>query len=115
LSSRHNVPIVDADLLAREVVEPGTRALRQIVKAFGSEILTEDGRLNRPALGRIIFNDAEKRKVLNKIVHPAVHRAMIWAILKLWISGHKWCVLDVPLLIEGGLWKWVAKVVLVYW
>jgi dephospho-CoA kinase len=115
LSSRHGIPIIDADVIARQVVEAGTPALSQIVSAFGVDILTEVGTLNRQKLGQIIFNDPDKRKILNKIVHPAVQRAMMWETFKLWIAGHKWCVLDVPLLIEGGLWKWVAKVVVVYW
>lgn len=114
LASQHGVPVVDADLLARKVVEPGTRALRQIVKAFGPDILTVEGSLDRAKLGKVIFNDSKKRQTLNNIVHPAVHRVMLWAIFKLWITGHKWCVLDVPLLIEGGIWKWVAKVIVVY-
>lgn len=77
-------------------------------------MLLPDGMLDRPKLGSIVFNDEEKRKLLNKIVHPAVTRMIFWSVFKCWIRGEKCCILDVPLLIEGGLWKWVGKVVLVY-
>lgn len=111
----HRIPIVDADILARQVVEPGTTGLKRIVKAFGTDILLPDGTLDRKKLGSIIFNDETKRRILNSIVHPAVQRAMLLGVLKLWIRGEKYCFLDVPLLIEGGLWKWVAATVVVFW
>jgi dephospho-CoA kinase len=66
--------VVDADAIAREVVEPGTPGLAQIVEAFGPDVLSADGSLNRPALGAIIFADAESRAILNDITHPAVWR-----------------------------------------
>ncbi|WP_167050907.1 dephospho-CoA kinase [Salinibacterium sp. ZJ77] len=66
--------VVDADVVAREVVEPGTPGLAQIVEAFGPEVLAADGSLNRPALGAIIFADAGARSILNGITHPAVWR-----------------------------------------
>lgn len=52
---------------------------------------------------------------MNKIVHPAVRKEMVWEVARYWLAGHKVCVLDVPLLIEAGLWKWCSKVVVVYW
>jgi dephospho-CoA kinase len=64
--------VVDADVLAREVVEPGEPALDQIRETFGEAVLREDGSLDRPALGRIVFADPERRHLLNGIVHPAV-------------------------------------------
>ncbi len=68
--------VVDADALAREVVEPGEPALAAILDAFGDDVVREDGTLDRPALGRIVFADPERRHVLNGIVHPAVlHRS----------------------------------------
>jgi len=107
-------PIVDADLLAREVVLPGTSAYTAIVKAFGEDVLQPDGYLDRKKLGSVIFNDEEKRKQLNGIVHPAVRKAMIWGVVKAWFMGEKVCIVDVPLLIETGMWKWVGKVIVVY-
>jgi len=64
--------IVDADQIAREVVQPGEPALDQIAEAFGPEVIAEDGSLNRPALGAIVFSDEEKRQLLNSITHPAI-------------------------------------------
>lgn len=110
-----NIPIVDADVIARQVVEPGTPALAKIRKAFGDEVILPNGGLDRKKLGSIIFNDETKRKQLNKIVHPAVRKAMLWQVLGFWIRGYKYCVMDVPLLVEGGLWQWVGLVVVVYW
>jgi dephospho-CoA kinase len=115
LKSQHGIPIIDADALARQVVEPGTRAYSKIVSHFGQDVVQLDGALDRTKLGEIIFNDSAKRKTLNEIVHPAVSRAMIIQILKCWLGGHKICVLDVPLLIEAGIWKWVGCVAVVYW
>lgn len=115
LLASHGIPIIDADVLAREVVAPGTRGLRRIVSVFGREVLRPDGTLDRPKLGEVIFNDEAKRKRLNAIIHPAVRRAMIWRVVKCWLRGERMCVLDVPLLIEVGLWKWMAWVVIVYW
>lgn len=112
---QRGVPVIDADVLAREVVMPGTPGLRAIVSEFGPDVLQEDGSLDRPKLGSIIFNDERKRKKLNAIVHPAVRKAMVWAVLKHWVKGDRACVLDVPLLIESGIWRWVGKVVVVYW
>jgi dephospho-CoA kinase len=115
LLASHGIPIIDADVLAREVVGLGTRGLSQIISAFGRDILQPDGTLDRPKLGELIFdNDIERRK-LNAIVHPAVRRAMIWKVIKCWLRGEQMCVLDVPLLIEVGLWKWMGWVVVVYW
>lgn len=64
--------VVDADVIAREVVEPGTPALAQIVEAFGPGVLSADGALDRPALGAIVFGDPEALRTLNGITHPAV-------------------------------------------
>jgi len=114
LLKSYGIPIIDADVLARDAVAPGTTDLKKIVAEFGREVLLPDGSLNRPKLGEVIFNDEAKRKKLNNIIHPAVQRAMLWNVLKLWLRGEKLCVLDVPLLIEAGLWKWMGWVVVVY-
>ena len=110
-----NIPVVDADLLARQVVEPGTPALKAIVSTFGHEVLLPDGTLNRKMLATIAYNDETKMKLVNKIVHPAVRKALFWQTMRYWIRGYKYCVLDVPLLIEGGIWQWIGLVVVVYW
>jgi dephospho-CoA kinase len=109
------IPVIDADILARQVVRPGTRALNKIVSTFGSEVLQEDGTLDRAKLGAIVFHDEEQRRKLNAIIHPAVRWGMAMAVLKCWFRGERICVLDVPLLIETKLYLWVARVVIVYW
>ena len=70
--AEHGAVVVDADVLAREVVEPGTPALAAIADRFGSDVILPDGGLNRPALGAIVFTDPEARLALNGITHPAV-------------------------------------------
>ncbi|EIW73979.1 dephospho-CoA kinase [Coniophora puteana RWD-64-598 SS2] len=114
LFKERGLSVIDADIIAREVVQPGTRGLSQIVSTFGRDILLPDGSLDRKKLGAIIFNDPFKRKQLNAIVHPAVSRAILWSVLKSWIRGNRICIVDVPLLIEGGMYKWMGRVVVVY-
>lgn len=115
LSQRHNLPIIDADMLARDALAPGSSGLKTVISHFGADrILHPDGTLNRGALGDIVFRDADERRFLNGVVHPRVRRAMFMGILKAWLRG-EWCVVvDVPLLIEAGLWKWVGEVVVVF-
>ena len=115
LQSEYNVTVIDADKIARDVVLPGTPALRKIAAHFGQDVLLPDGSLDRPKLGSVIFGDSEKRRVLNSIIHPAVRRAMLWEVAKSWLFGKRFCVIDVPLLIETGLAKWVGLVVVVSW
>ncbi|MEV5152276.1 dephospho-CoA kinase [Streptomyces werraensis] len=93
--------LIDADRIAREVVEPGTPGLAAVVKAFGEEILTQDGSLDRPRLGALVFNDPEKLATLNSIVHPLVgarSRELEEAAPDDAVVVH-----DVPLLTENGL------------
>ncbi|KAF8637737.1 hypothetical protein AX17_002612 [Amanita inopinata Kibby_2008] len=116
LQEEHRVSVIDADLLARQVVEPGTRAYRKIVRAFGSEVLLSNGsgQLDRKRLGQVVFGDERKRRELNRIVHPEVRKGMVWEVVKCWVRGERWCVVDVPLLVESGIWRWVGQVVVVY-
>src|SRR5690625_149075 len=72
-----HIPVIDADKVSREVVEPGKSAYHEIRRVFGQEIFKEDQTLNRKKLGAIIFADEEKRKQLNAIVHPAVRKEML--------------------------------------
>ncbi|MER7763433.1 dephospho-CoA kinase [Streptomyces sp. NPDC097619] len=93
--------IVDADRIAREVVEPGTPGLRAVVEAFGESVLTPEGTLDRPALGAIVFADPEKLRVLNGLVHPLVGARS--AELEAAAGPEAIVVHDVPLLAENGL------------
>lgn len=111
-SPPYSLPVIDADVIARQVVEPGTKAYGKIVDYFGEStpdlLLDEPNKpLNRPALGRRVFGDSEERKrdraVLNGIVHPAVRMEMYKRLLRHYIHGCWAVVLDVPLLFESGL------------
>jgi dephospho-CoA kinase len=97
----HGAVLIDADRIAREVVEPGTPGLAAVVEAFGSDVLAPDGALDRPALGAIVFADADRLAVLNSIVHPLVGARS--AELEAAATGDSVVVHDVPLLAENGL------------
>lgn len=92
--------VIDADQLARDVVAPGTAGLGEVVAAFGSEVLAADGSLDRPALGRIVFADEERRRRLEEIIHPRV-RALS-ARLEDAAPPDAVVVHDIPLLVETG-------------
>ncbi|MGW6566158.1 dephospho-CoA kinase [Streptomyces sp. NPDC054975] len=93
--------LIDADKIAREVVEPGTPGLAAVVEAFGPEILTEQGTLDRPKLGSIVFADADRLATLNRIVHPLVGARS--AELEGAAGPDDVVVHDVPLLTENAL------------
>lgn len=92
--------IIDGDLLAREVVERGTPGLAAVVEAFGPELLTPEGDLDRAALGAIVFNDVDQRKLLESIVHPLIFER--YAELEGATGPDDLVVHDIPLLAEGG-------------
>ncbi|EDY55153.1 MULTISPECIES: dephospho-CoA kinase [Streptomyces] len=97
----HGAVLIDADLIAREVVAPGTPGLAAVVDAFGADVLAEDGSLDRPKLGSVVFADPERLAVLNSIVHPLVgarSRELEAAAAEDAVVVH-----DVPLLTENGL------------
>jgi dephospho-CoA kinase len=101
--AEHGATHIDADLLAREVVEPGTRGLEAIRAEFGDAVITADGRLDRAALGAIVFADEERRLALNAITHPAVWRRTKELIAEASAADpHAVIVYDVPLLAEGS-------------
>ena len=93
--------VVDSDRIAREVVEPGTDGLREIVAAFGEGVLAQDGSLNRPALAAKVFGDDENRAKLNSIVHPRVRDRAVELTGKAPADGI--VVQDIPLLVENGM------------
>lgn len=106
LHEDHELPVVDADVIAREVVEPGTSGYKKIVNHFSpltDNLLYPDGTLNRPELGKVIFADEKQRNVLNGIVHPAVRWEMFKQVMWRWVSGYRMVILDVPLLFESKL------------
>jgi len=107
------LPIVDADIVARDVVEPGTETLALIAKNFGNDILLEDGTLNRSKLGDIIFHEPAKRKILNDIMHPAIRQEMLRQRDAYLEAGQKHVVMDIPLLFESKLQHFVERILVV--
>ncbi len=109
-----SVRVVDADALAREVVEPGTPAHTQIVIDFGKDVLQPDGRLDRARLGEIVFPDPVKRKRLEAITHPAIRNRFERIMADLEREGFDGLLIwDAALLVESGGHKKMDKVVVV--
>jgi dephospho-CoA kinase len=104
------VPILDADVIAHELVEPGQPTLAAIVAAFGADLLTPEGRLDRPRLRGLVFADPARRTQLEAIVHPAVRRRLEAGIAAL---RAPYCLVVIPLLFEAGLEDLVDRVLVV--
>ncbi len=107
-------PVIDSDLLARQVVEKGHPVLENITKEFGGEVLLESGELNRKALGAIVFSDEQARKKLNALTHPAINEQMHRLIEMYENDGHQYIFCDIPLLYEGRLESTFDEVWVVY-
>lgn len=97
------VAVIDADVIAREVVEPGSEGLAEIVEAFGDDVLSEDGSLDRAALGSIVFDDADARSRLEGITHHRIGQRMLQKAAQAFSEGHDWVIYDAALLVENGL------------
>ena len=113
LLAEHGAVVIDADLVAREVVEPGTPGLARLVEHFGPEVLREDGTLDRAALGARAFGDPEALQALNGIVHPLVGERTAELLEQARAAGAQVVVHDVPLLVENGLAPMYDAVVVV--
>jgi dephospho-CoA kinase len=107
------VPVIDADQLARQVVEPGRPALAAIATAFPG-VVDADGRLDRKALGARVFDQAAERQRLEAITHPAIRAAMLDETARLEAAGHDLAFYDTPLLYEVGLEAAMALVVVIW-
>jgi dephospho-CoA kinase len=112
LFATHGVPLIDTDVIAREVVEPGQPALTAVTQAFGREVLDPDGRLDRRRLREIVFSDAAARARLEAILHPAIRAAMERQSVAAAQAG-PYQVLVIPLLAEGGRRDHVDRVLVV--
>lgn len=112
--ARRGAVVVDADQLAREVVEVGSPVLRKLVEIFGLEILQENGRLDRDRLGQIVFADSRAREILNRIIHPAIAKLSIERLMELKARNDiPLVVYEAPLLFEVGAETRVDKVLVV--
>ena len=104
------VPVIDSDKIAREVVQPGQPALRQIVQLFGKAILTNNGELDRRQLRSIVFTDPGKRQQLEAILHPVIKQTIHQQISQLHCD---YCIIVVPLLLESGWQDFVERILVV--
>lgn len=104
--------VIDADLVAREVMRPGTEAWRELVNHFGPQILDADGSINRRRLGRLVFTDPAALAALNEITHPCITRRIQEQVARARQEGRV-VVVDAPLLIEAGMHRMVDEVWLV--
>ena len=108
------IPYIDADIVAREVVEPGTEGLKAIVDTFGSHVLHDDGTLNREALGAIVFHNEEKRQLLNSCLKTHIRNRIMELTSQYEQGNTPILIYDIPLLIEGEWYTMMDEVWLVY-
>ena len=108
------IPYIDADIVAREVVEPGTEGLQAIVDTFGSNVLHADGTLNREALGAIVFHNEEKRQLLNSCLKTHIRNRIMELTSQYEQGNTPILIYDIPLLIEGEWYTMMDEVWLVY-
>jgi dephospho-CoA kinase len=108
--AQRGVPVIDTDLIAHEIVEPGQAALVRIAEAFGQEFLAGSGRLDRKKMRNAIFSDPGLKIRLEGILHPAIAAEVDQRIAQV---DAPWCILVVPLFKEGGLFTWINRVLVV--
>jgi len=108
--ARHGIPILDTDIIARELVEPGQPALREIVELFGPDCLDDQGRLNRPHLRRRVFADPEQRHRLEAVLHPRIRQTVRDRLAAL---SAPYCIVVIPLLVEAGMRGPVQRILVV--
>ena len=109
------IPVIDADILARDIVRPGEYWWLSVVQSFGDGILLSDGNIDREKLGRIIFSDKTARDKLDNSLHPLIIKKLLKDAEKLKKSmAGSLIIADVPLLIESGMHKYFDKIILVY-
>ena len=113
LLEEYGIPVVSADELSRMVVAKGSSSLQAVVDAFGPEVLSEDGELDRKAMAQIVFADADKRRQLESILHPKIRERFSHVLEALTEAGHEVVVYEVPLLFEKKLQGDMHAVVLV--
>ena len=110
LFASFGIDIIDADIIARQVVDPGTPALDKIVEKLGPEMLDHQGNLNRKAMREQVFSNSELKSWLNNLLHPLIREEMIRQTQQ---AGSPYCILAVPLLVENGLNAMVDRVAVV--
>ncbi len=109
-NSLYNIPIIDADIISRQLVEPGQHALSLIQKKFGKSIINQDGSLNRAKLKNVIFSDKEKKQQLEAILHPLIYQQIQFECSQ---QIADYCILCIPLLIEANRKEFVDRILVV--
>ena len=104
------IDIVDADIVAREVVAPGSQGLKAIIEKFGSDILLDDGQLNRAKLRNVIFSDPSAKQWLNQLLHPMIRQKMLSDLEK---TTSAYALLVIPLMVENDLHHLADQVLVV--
>ena len=107
------VPLIDADVVARQVVEPGSAALLKIASHFGQDLIRPDGSLDRAALRRIVFDQERERNWLEALLHPLIRESILDMLEQLDADGHPYAVLASPLLLETDQHLLVNRIILV--
>ncbi|MFK8013762.1 MAG: dephospho-CoA kinase [Marinicellaceae bacterium] len=105
-----NCSVIDADIVAREVVEPGTDGLNLLKQTFGKNILTSSNTLDRLQLRKIVFNNAEKLSTLNSILHPLIQSSILAQVKN--VKSH-YCLIVIPLLCETSKYDWLDRILVV--
>jgi dephospho-CoA kinase len=106
------VPVIDADVIARQVVEPGLPADRDIAAAWPA-VIGPDGRIDRKQLGAIVFADPDAKARLEAIIHPRIRERIAGEVAALAAAGHRWAVLEAALLVETGMYRELDGLVVV--
>ena len=104
------VPVIDTDIIAREVVAPGMPALKKVVDTFGPDILDASGSLDRKRMRGIVFSNPTSKQKLEAILHPAIAASVRE---KISVLASDYCILVVPLLVESGSYQWADRVLVV--
>jgi len=104
------VPVIDADIIAHDLVKPGMPALEEIIKVFGKEVTLNDGTLDRKTIRDKVFANSNERKKLEDILHPAVYREIA---VQVETINSKYCIISIPLLLETDASKTVDRVLVI--
>ncbi len=109
-NSLYNIPIIDSDIISRQLVEPGQPALSLLQHEFGNSIINQDGSLNRSRLRDIVFSDAKKKQQLETILHPLIYQQMQ---LEYAQQTSDYCIFCIPLLIEANRKDFVDRILVI--
>lgn len=107
------VPVIDTDILAREVVQPGEPALDELVGYFGKVILDKDGSLDRARLRETMFSDPDKKQRVESILHPIIRQRLLGKLKALEKEDHSYCIIVVPLLVETDFRQVIDRILVV--